>query len=753
MAETIGDIIARNYSAGRGIGNDFSTARFNRRAEKLRTQYEERAAAEGKPIEDYLPEIEQDLRELARSSGATRRGVRGASGAALDREYAGRLYEDVARSGERRAGAAALSGDQVGARDIRARSQYAIGEFDAGQGQQIAGETIRATQGAMRPDGTYDAAAGAQALSGVGARYGNAEAAAGQQQSAVSFRLQAARAKADSLFNMAQNPSAFSPDQFAGAWEGFKENVPELQNMDLRKGPDDVLYLYTNGAPSGSFDPKNKADVEELATLMGQFTKDPGSALQGYMAARMKSIEESRARDTKVSDDYRAARIDVIKGLTDKGLPADLASKVVEAQQKVSSGGGGWQLQDIGDEPGTFLMQKNGQVYTVKTNVAPDPASGETGGTLQVFDGEGNPVPASVLNREERTTIQSTLVDLAGVVAASNYQLKTGILRDQLQILNELEAQERGLQRPSGSSGGTGGALPPRRGASRAERNNNPGNIEDRGQFKGVPGYLGSDGRFARFDSPEAGQRAFEAQLQRYMDGKTTGRPLTTVAEIISTWSPQSDPTNEPGSTSNYAAYVARRIGVDPNAPLSKADIPRLSAAMAEFESGGTVAAAAPRRPAPGAAPAAAARTAQANPPSAPAAQSPVSRKARISPEYVRGAAGDLRELRSQYTQKLEALEQFQQDFKPKQSVMFGRSEASMPQFSNDYGSPERNAVGRRLEREVEALRQQLAQATEELEGNTGALRRQTAASRQAQSEEDLYNRYGGAADFFRAAP
>ena len=56
MANTWGDIIARNYSAGRAIGNDFSESRFSRRAQKLKDDYEARAAAEGKNLEDYLPE-------------------------------------------------------------------------------------------------------------------------------------------------------------------------------------------------------------------------------------------------------------------------------------------------------------------------------------------------------------------------------------------------------------------------------------------------------------------------------------------------------------------------------------------------------------------------------------------------------------------------------------------------------------------------------------------------------------------------
>ncbi len=745
MAQTWGDIIGSGYSAGRAIGNDIATTRFARNAQKIKDQYTERAAAEGKSLEDYLPDIENDLQKLAVKVGATRRNVTGRGGQALDREYAGSLYQDVQRASERRAGQAALAGDQAGARDSRARTQYAIGDFDAGQGQQIAGDTIRATSGAMGADGQYNMAQGAQNLAGVGARYGNAEAANAQQQGATTFRLQAARAKADSLFNMAQNPEAFSPDQIAGAWAGFKENVPELEQMDLRKGPDNVLYLYTNGQPTGSFDAKNQTDVQELATLMGQFTKDPGASLQGYMQSRLKSIEESKARDTKIGDDYRAARIDVIKGLTDKGLPADLATKVVEAQQKVQSGGGGWQLQDIGAEPGTFLMQKNGQVYTIKTNVAADPAKGEAGGTLQVFDGEGNPVPATVLNKEDQTTLRSTLVDLASTVAASNYRLKTGVLRDQLQILNELESQERGLSGARGAGGGSGN--------SRAERNNNPGNIED-GEFaKSLPGYAGSDGRFAKFDTPEAGQQAQGKLLQSY-----ARRGFNTVEKIVGRWSPESDPTNAKGSTRNYMNYVAKRLGVQPGDKLDLTDpkvATELAMAMSEFESGNTsgrgsspvqrqtaATASTPK-------PAATAATAR----SAPAAQTALPRRAEISPEYVRGAAKDLDALRTKFESAQAALERFNADFpSTPQARMESMQPGAIPTVGRRYQSPEQQRVGERLAQDVAKAEQDLREATGELRANTGALKRQTAAKVQTKRDEELYSKYGGAADFFRAA-
>lgn len=64
--------------------------------------------------------------------------------------------------------------------------------------------------------------------------------------------------------------------------------------------------------------------------------------------------------------------------------------------------------------------------------------------------------------------------------------------------------------------------------SARSVRNNNPGNIEDGHFARSQPGYLGGDGRFARFVSPQAGQNAQVALLRTYL-----GRGQTTIRSII----------------------------------------------------------------------------------------------------------------------------------------------------------------------------------------------------------------------------
>lgn len=115
----------------------------------------------------------------------------------------------------------------------------------------------------------------------------------------------------------------------------------------------------------------------------------------------------------------------------------------------------------------------------------------------------------------------------------------------------------------------------------RGIRNNNPLNIEAGTFTAGMPGFTGSDGRFARFETPEQGVSAADRLLVTYANK----HGLNTVAGIVGRWAPTSDGNN----VSAYAANVARQIGVDPNAPLdmNNPEIRRgLISAMGQHENG-----------------------------------------------------------------------------------------------------------------------------------------------------------------------
>lgn len=101
-------------------------------------------------------------------------------------------------------------------------------------------------------------------------------------------------------------------------------------------------------------------------------------------------------------------------------------------------------------------------------------------------------------------------------------------------------------------------------GGTLADRNNNPGNIRP---------VSGKGFRF--FESALEGWEAMKKQLMRYFTGKTTGRALQTIQDIVSTWAPAGD-NNDP---KKHAQDVAKWMGVSPNAILNLTD-PRTMGAL-----------------------------------------------------------------------------------------------------------------------------------------------------------------------------
>ena len=117
-------------------------------------------------------------------------------------------------------------------------------------------------------------------------------------------------------------------------------------------------------------------------------------------------------------------------------------------------------------------------------------------------------------------------------------------------------------------------------GVPRGIRNNNPLNIEAGSFTQSMPGFQGSDGRFAKFETPEQGMAAADALLMRYgMQGRNT------IQAIVSKWAPASDGNDVGG----YAARVATAMGVRPDEPIPMEDATtrqRLAQAMAAVEVG-----------------------------------------------------------------------------------------------------------------------------------------------------------------------
>lgn len=103
-------------------------------------------------------------------------------------------------------------------------------------------------------------------------------------------------------------------------------------------------------------------------------------------------------------------------------------------------------------------------------------------------------------------------------------------------------------------------------GTTRAERNNNPGNLNYAGQAGAVL-EDGSNARFAKFGSTAEGVSALAKQLQRYGE-----RGLDTVSKIINKYAPSSE-----NNTQAYIDTLSKRLGVTGDQKLDLNDTTTLT--------------------------------------------------------------------------------------------------------------------------------------------------------------------------------
>lgn len=170
------------------------------------------------------------------------------------------------------------------------------------------------------------------------------------------------------------------------------------------------------------------------------------------------------------------------------------------------------------------------------------------------------------------------LVVGAGAGEAARSQLSPGArgtidhARDELIAFFGGKVAQKRLQNPSNYSSGGGGLLdffklakpgsespgqsPSQPGLSRAQRNNNPGNLEFRGQNGAVP--EDGSGRFAKFGSAAEGVSALVKQLQRY-----GARGLDSLDKIIAKYAPPGE-----NDTQAYIDVLSKKLGVAPSEKL-----------------------------------------------------------------------------------------------------------------------------------------------------------------------------------------
>lgn len=113
---------------------------------------------------------------------------------------------------------------------------------------------------------------------------------------------------------------------------------------------------------------------------------------------------------------------------------------------------------------------------------------------------------------------------------------------------------------------------------TRGTANNNPGNLEASAFSQAQPGYIGSDGRFAMFETPEQGVAAQE----RLLANSYFGKGINTIDGIVAKYAPASDGND----VRAYSAFLSKRSGIPADKPVTTAMGQKaVAAAMRAFES------------------------------------------------------------------------------------------------------------------------------------------------------------------------
>ena len=107
--------------------------------------------------------------------------------------------------------------------------------------------------------------------------------------------------------------------------------------------------------------------------------------------------------------------------------------------------------------------------------------------------------------------------------------------------------------------------------SARGIRNNNPGNLEA-SNSNPWQGQTGSDGRFAKFETPEHGIRALGRNLLSYQR-----QGIDTVNDIITRWAPPEDNND----TAAYIKSVCAKLGVSADQQINTSDPDTLNALCA----------------------------------------------------------------------------------------------------------------------------------------------------------------------------
>lgn len=285
-----------------------------------------------------------------------------------------------------------------------------------------------------------------------------------------------------------------------------------------------------------------RAELNSLLKTSGQAIDDP-AVRQAWMAAHGKSIVEANsATDKRVTLLHRNKYLAGSNALIDKVIDEGVTKDDPQA----------FQISIAGVKRHFDALEANGVMLPEERRIA------EKARTDELIRGRA----LNLTNRGKTAEATALLKHFGGDID----QIQRGNLEQRIEKKAETLDDERMVR---GIVGGLkpGGTVP--RGTSGDQvdnwetRNFNYGGLRK----VGVPPAGPNAGGFQAFNSPEEGVAAISRQLDRYASGATTGKPLTTIRQIVSTWAPPSE-----NDTPALIARASRITGFGPDQALDVSD-------------------------------------------------------------------------------------------------------------------------------------------------------------------------------------
>lgn len=401
--DTIGDVIGRGWNAGRGIGQDFASWKYNRGEAKLRQQLESEAKAANKPLDqfirdnpDRLQQYEDAARELFTTSGAQKRGVTGNDGAALNVESASAMQQRLATGTNRAASQQVLAGNVEDSQRTLGAGNALVGNYDATRANALQADQIKNSTAAINPDGTFASDKAMQGNALLAAQQGDTAGASAEQEQARAMRFKLAQQHTGDLQMMMSDPAAYGMDNIVGKinalvgldgrfGSGVLAQADKSGGITLMRGDAPVMTLMKNGQPT-----------EDVTKFLANASTDYEGAVQAHVAELKGQATAETARTGEIQMEAFKAGLDIAKNMA-KVDPTTGAAASTLSEAMGGMKNAGWTPTKL-DDGGVLLTGKDGRVVVLSIN--PEGATNDIGLPLpkyELTDTDGNRVSPAMM--------------------------------------------------------------------------------------------------------------------------------------------------------------------------------------------------------------------------------------------------------------------------------------------------------------------------------------------------------------------